>query len=92
MTGKFAGGKSFFLKRETNMHSGKWVSMIIATGILGSLSLGSSVSWAQNKEKTVKPDTITCEEFLAMDKDVQPQVVYWMMAMKIPATLRSKAL
>ena len=59
------------------MHSGKWVSMIIATGILGSLSLGLSVSWAQNKEKTVKPDTITCEEFLAMDKDVQPQVVYW---------------
>src|SRR5205823_42964 len=32
---------------------------------------------AQNKEKTIKPETITCEEFLAMDKDVQPLVVYW---------------
>jgi acid stress chaperone HdeA len=59
------------------MHSRKWASLIIAAGILGGLSLGSPVSLAQNKEKTIKPETITCEEFLAMDKDVQPLVVYW---------------
>ena len=59
------------------MHSRKWASLIIAAGILGGLSLRSPVSLAQNKEKTIKPETITCEEFLAMDKDVQPLVVYW---------------
>ena len=47
------------------MHSRKWASLIIAAGILGGLSLGSPVSLAQNKEKTIKPETITCEEFLA---------------------------
>jgi acid stress chaperone HdeA len=39
--------------------------------------LGAPFSLAQNKEKTIKPEKITCEEFLAMDKDVQPHVVYW---------------
>ena len=32
---------------------------------------------AQSAGKSVKPETITCEDFLALDKDTQPHMVYW---------------
>lgn len=46
--------------------------------LLGHLALSDAVLAADTPaKKTVKPETVTCEEFLAMGEDVQPRVVYW---------------
>jgi hypothetical protein len=45
-------------------------------GVLGlTIVFGGSSLAAQSEGKTVKAETITCEEFLALDKNVQPNVV-----------------
>jgi hypothetical protein len=47
-------------------------------GVLAlSLLFSASSLAAQSTEKSVNPETMTCEEFLALDKDTQPHVVYW---------------
>jgi|ERR1700719_1398511 hypothetical protein len=43
-----------------------------------SVVLSAPVLAAQSADKTVKPETMTCAEFLVLDKDVQPRVVYWL--------------
>ena len=44
--------------------------------VVGIMALGGSVLAAQS-EKSIKPENMTCEEFLVLGKDVQPHVVYW---------------
>ena len=39
------------------------------------LSVASTAALAADQ---AKPETITCEEFLTLDDDVQPGVVYWL--------------
>jgi acid stress chaperone HdeA len=43
-----------------------------------SVALSAPVVAAQSADKTVRPETMTCAEFLVLDKDVQPRVVYWL--------------
>ena len=44
---------------------------------LGLMVLGTPALAAQSAGKAIKPEEITCEEFLVLGKDVQPHVVYW---------------
>jgi len=47
-------------------------------GVLGlTIVFGGSSLAAQSEGKTVKAETITCEEFLALDQDAQPKVIYY---------------
>ena len=47
-------------------------------GVLAmSLLFSASPLAAQSAGKSVNPETMTCEEFLALDQDTQPHVVYW---------------
>lgn len=46
---------------------------LIATAL--TLSISAAPAFAG---KTVKPDNMTCEEFLTLDDEVQPSVIYWM--------------
>jgi len=59
------------------METRKRARMLILGFIAGSVMLGIPVSAEQTEEKTVKPETMTCEEFLALGEEVRPQAVYW---------------
>ena len=43
--------------------------------IMGGAVLNAPAFAEQNK--TVNPETMTCEEFLALGEEVRPSVVYW---------------
>ena len=46
---------------------------LVATTL--TLSIASAPVFA---EKHVKPEEMTCEEFLVLDEEVQPAVIYWL--------------
>jgi acid stress chaperone HdeA len=50
---------------------------ILFSSMVGGVALSASVLAAQPATKTVKPETMTCEEFLALGEEVRPNVVYW---------------
>ena len=50
---------------------------VVCGALIGNLALGASVLAAdQAAKKKVKPETLTCEEFLAFGEDVRPRAVY----------------
>lgn len=54
------------------------IGAVVCSALIGNLALGASVLAAdQAAKKKVKPETLTCEEFLAMGEEVRPRVVYW---------------
>lgn len=55
------------------MHTRTAALSFVATAL--ALSLITAPAFAGNK---VKPEKITCEEFLSIDENVQPSVVYWL--------------
>jgi acid stress chaperone HdeA len=57
------------------METRKSVSVFVLGCIMGGVVLSAPVFAEPNK--TVKPETMTCEEFLALGEEVRPQVVYW---------------
>ncbi|HXL09372.1 MAG TPA: HdeA/HdeB family chaperone [Candidatus Bathyarchaeia archaeon] len=59
------------------MKTRKYAGVCVLTVVVGSGAFGAPVFGAQSADKTVKPETMTCEEFLALGEDVQPHVVYW---------------
>ena len=50
---------------------------LVAIAMLGTPSVAAQKAEQSKTAKTVKPESITCEEFLVMGKEVQPHVVYW---------------
>ncbi|MEA2658701.1 MAG: acid stress chaperone HdeA [Candidatus Binatota bacterium] len=83
------------------MNQRNWALTIIAC-ILGIGILGSPEVAAQKAEqtkteksqtaKTVKPETMTCEEFLVLGKEVQPNVVYWIEGYSESGTIKEKGI
>jgi HdeA/HdeB family len=59
------------------METRKSARMFVLGFIAGGVVLGAPVLAEQNEKKTVKPETMTCEEFLALGEEVRPQAVYW---------------
>ena len=59
------------------MKTPKYAGVCVLGFVVGSGAFGVPVFAAQSADKTVKPETMTCEEFLALGEDVQPHVVYW---------------
>ena len=54
------------------------IGAVVCSALIGNLAMGASVLAAdQTAKKKVKPETLTCEEFLALGEDVRPRVVYW---------------
>lgn len=43
--------------------------------------LADTAATSQKSTKSIKPTTLTCEEFLAYDEVTRPQIVYWSEAM-----------
>ena len=78
----------------TNQKKGLIIAGLIAgIGVLGSPSVAAQkeekAAGAKTKTaKTVKPDTMTCEEFLVLGKEVQPKVVYWIEGYSESGTLK----
>jgi acid stress chaperone HdeA len=59
------------------METRKSARMFVLGFIAGGVVFGAPVLAEQNEKKTVKPETMTCEEFLALGEEVRPQAVYW---------------
>ena len=59
------------------METRKSVSVFVLSVSVGGVVLSAPVLAQQNTDKTVKPETMTCEEFLALGEDVRPHAVYW---------------
>jgi acid stress chaperone HdeA len=66
-----------FVRRRKNMDTRRIAGAILFSSMVGGVALSASVLAAQPSTKTVKPETMTCEEFLALGKEVRPNVVYW---------------
>jgi acid stress chaperone HdeA len=59
------------------MNKQKLSGAIVIGIVVACLGLGATAVAAEKTEKSMKPEAITCEEFLLMGKDVQPLVIYW---------------
>jgi acid stress chaperone HdeA len=44
---------------------------------VASVVLSTPVLAEQKTEKAVKPETMTCEEFLALGEEARPHAIYW---------------
>jgi acid stress chaperone HdeA len=55
----------------------KSASVFVLGCIMEGAVLSAPVLAEQNTGKTVKPETMTCEEFLALGEEVRPHAVYW---------------
>ena len=59
------------------METRKSASVFVLGFIMGGVMLSAPVFAEQNTDKTVNPETMTCEEFLALGEEMRPRAVYW---------------
>jgi len=59
------------------MDTRKSARVFVLGFILEGVVLSVPVLAGQNTDKTVNPETMTCEEFLALGEEVRPRAVYW---------------
>ena len=59
------------------METRKSASVFVLGFIMGGVMLSAPVFAEQNTGKTVNPETMTCEEFLALGEEMRPRAVYW---------------
>ena len=59
------------------METRKSVGVFVLGFVVGGMVLSTPVLAKENTEKTVKPETMTCEEFLALGEEIRPHAVYW---------------
>jgi hypothetical protein len=52
-----------------------WIASVAAFGIAAGMLVGAGSAQAKGSAKKI--DTITCEEFLAMNPDDQNRIAYW---------------
>jgi acid stress chaperone HdeA len=53
------------------------IGAVVCSALMGNLAWGAAALAADQTTKKIKPETLTCEEFLALGEDERPRVVYW---------------